>query len=962
MPPTRFIHHKVPPPPKSETTNPPTSSTCSTSTDLIIRSYTPKIPKSSRLTEHQPQTSSSQPTFRVQLAPLAPSSKATHSTSPIHLSELSEDSAHSSESSDEDYTSDEEDFELQSDPDNNGPQPDDVFQPIPYNPTALISAQKLAPHTTLKWTTLEEAEKWMKEEAEVNVFNFSSCATRRPKPGSATTWLQKRRYICSRGTTGGPSKYSRKTKQKRKVPSKKTGCSCRLTLSIYKDRVEGFYRSSHNHPLGNSNARFTAISQDTRHKIEAMLRLGLDPDAVLESIHGNLYDEINFEVARSQGRKSVRDDFVNIKDVRRIQKILEQKNVRLAPTDGPSVLKWVQQLQDQGHFVFLKASNSAPPPQSNLAADVFILIIQTRYQSECWEKHGRRFGAIDGTHNTTHYENMTLFTLIAWDRWGHGIPCAWMISSNATENTISFFARQIQSRFPNISPDYFMTDKDQAQINSLKQCFPRSAILLCWWHVLHAWQQHFSTSAFPELWTLLKRWVRITDKQEFDRMWDKIKVIAPTSVVEYLTTNWLGDETVKQWSAVYRTDRSIFQDSDTNMLVEAWHHVLKGKFMQGKRNRRLDHLIYILVLKVMPYFLAKHQYQESGFAGPDLEVQERRRIEELAAKIDPNDIQQSSSHPDDPVFQVKSQSNPSLTYTVDLDQYECNCPSFTRITMCKHILAAQQKHPEICNPITSSALDISSSDTFEHNGSTSSYPTSAPVQDHTKDLISSLSTLIYRLHHIPHSMVDSSKVLELKESLSKFSNTLPSITDTDILPSKKTIAPNQGSWSETASVMGVKPKAKRKVHTDAYAGGERAGKRAKKDALTAPLEPQPLPQTTLPAQSSTSPSNSIPPTMLDKPALAVSTSLYQNRAPLAAAAPSQPLFIPSDVSFLSRIQSDTFTFDPATFDLGNSQALCNLKRLQLDKLCTFYNVRANGPTNIEKIASLSGFYNAQHNN
>jgi hypothetical protein len=48
----------------------------------------------------------------------------------------------------------------------------------------------------------------------------------------------------------------------------------------------------------------------------------------------------------------------------------------------------------------------------------------------------------------------------------------------------------------------------------------------------------------------------------------------------YLTVNWLPIITL--WSAVYQKEWSKFQLCNTNMLVEAWHHLLKSKFMQGK--------------------------------------------------------------------------------------------------------------------------------------------------------------------------------------------------------------------------------------------------------------------------------------------------------------------------------------------------------------------------------------------
>jgi hypothetical protein len=100
--------------------------------------------------------------------------------------------------------------------------------------------------------------------------------------------------------------------------------------------------------------------------------------------------------------------------------MIEEESIRLAAQDGPSVLEWVAKLREEGHFVSLKRSNESAPAGSQLDNDSFVLIIQTKYQRECWEKYGSTFAGIDGTHNTTHYLNMTLFTLLVRDNWGHG--------------------------------------------------------------------------------------------------------------------------------------------------------------------------------------------------------------------------------------------------------------------------------------------------------------------------------------------------------------------------------------------------------------------------------------------------------------------------------------------------------------------------------------------------------------
>lgn len=142
-----------------------------------------------------------------------------------------------------------------------------------------------------------------------------------------------------------------------------------------------------------------------------------------------------------------------------------------------------------------------------------------------------------------------------------------MISSNATEVTIDHFLGTIQARHPDIEPKRFMSDKDRAQMNSIRRRYPNSKLLLCWWHVLHAWQQHFVADQYPELWQLLKGWIRITDGTEFGAQWEKIKAVAPPSVTEYLERNWLPEKEL--WSAVFRQDCGIYELSDTNMLVEA---------------------------------------------------------------------------------------------------------------------------------------------------------------------------------------------------------------------------------------------------------------------------------------------------------------------------------------------------------------------------------------------------------
>jgi hypothetical protein len=152
--------------------------------------------------------------------------------------------------------------------------------------------------------------------------------------------------------------------------------------------------------------------------------------------------------------------------------------------------------------------------------------------------------------------------------FNQGCPIAWMISSNATEVTIDYFINTLRVRNPKIIPAKFMSDYDKAQINVIKHRYPKSQLYLCWWHVLHAWQQHIVIAHFQELWNLLKGWIRLTEKSEFEDCWKKIQKLAPASFIEYISEYWMP--VWYMWSATERQGRTIFEISETNMLVEAY--------------------------------------------------------------------------------------------------------------------------------------------------------------------------------------------------------------------------------------------------------------------------------------------------------------------------------------------------------------------------------------------------------
>jgi transposase-like protein len=144
-----------------------------------------------------------------------------------------------------------------------------------------------------------------------------------------------------------------------------------------------------------------------------------------------------------------------------------------------------------------------------------------------------------------------------------------MLLSNGTEATIKYFLNFVKMRSPEIAPQITMSDHDQAQMNAIKAVYPDTTLLLCWWHVLRAMQMHFRTEEFPEVWERVREWVKMSDQATFDSLWEWFQTnpSVPRSFVDYLQTNWMS--IVSLWAGISRKNQTIFQEGDTNMLIEA---------------------------------------------------------------------------------------------------------------------------------------------------------------------------------------------------------------------------------------------------------------------------------------------------------------------------------------------------------------------------------------------------------
>ena len=253
-----------------------------------------------------------------------------------------------------------------------------------------------------------------------------------------------------------------------------------------------------------------------------------------------------------------------------------------------------------------------------------------------------------------------------------------------------------------------------------------------------------------------------------------------------------------------------------------------------------------LVAKFVPDFEIRHEQQTVGLEGRDLKGKRRKQILASTRNIALDSIHQLS----DTEFIVASQSYPGHWYLIDHSQSTCDCNDFPRIRFCKHIAAINVHFPKLLpEPEESNSPVI-----LEHV-CTQIPPQSAPGSDADEEcviLLKEINVLCQQLTAVSDDRTpDLDNLKSVKYSLS---TAIASANGSQALPKKDDFNPNKKTWAETAERMGAQKAPKRKPspasgnttekcigavkgkhrkYSDPYAAGERSGKCAKPDALSA---------------------------------------------------------------------------------------------------------------------------------
>jgi hypothetical protein len=217
--------------------------------------------------------------------------------------------------------------------------------------------------------------------------------------------------------------------------------------------------------------------------------------------------------------------------------------------------------------------------------------------------------------------------------------------------------------------------------------------------------------------------------------------------------------------------------------------VLKSKWLDGKRNRRLDDLIYVLIHDLLPEIEDRYERQTIGMHGDNLGEEREQDIRARAPEIPRAHIQQVEPER----FLVRS-SNQEKFYSIHSVLNECNCEDFPRVKFCKHLAAVQ--HYFGGAPVAQPSPIAPESCHAQESGNAASQENAAASLISAVDQVITLSRqLLTQAPRATPEMVKSVRAIR-----SHLSVVASATTEGQALPKKEAIAPNQLSCQKQLSV------------------------------------------------------------------------------------------------------------------------------------------------------------------
>ncbi|XP_077864593.1 uncharacterized protein LOC102808709 [Saccoglossus kowalevskii] len=318
------------------------------------------------------------------------------------------------------------------------------------------------------------------------------------------------------------------------------------------------------------------------------------------------------------------------------------------------------------------------------------IVYMSAFQKEQYQLFGNTMVFIDATYRGVTAYGYAFYCVMVHNNAGHGVPVAYVIISKETKEVLERCFSKIRDSCDSVYPRVIMVDKDITEISALRCTFPNSDILLCWFHVLqavHRWLVKRDGGLSGQCNTakgnlVMEAMYKMRDcltKEQFDETSKVVTEEIDNKVGNTCISNYLRDQWISVAIMWCQFGRKMFHAGhNTINIAEKFFYSLKYQFLKGMANRRIDDLFSA---KVDVYYSYLQGLKEAGRLPSD-----KRGHEVSAQHLLKSGIESHVKKISNGIWSVPSEKTKGLEYTVDLIRHTCNCWSFCKGDVCKHIL------------------------------------------------------------------------------------------------------------------------------------------------------------------------------------------------------------------------------------------------------------------------------------
>lgn len=435
---------------------------------------------------------------------------------------------------------------------------------------------------------------------------------------------------------------------------------------------------------------YLKIPDDLRNMIAAKLTQGDKIDNILDDISTSISNEDQ-------------DTLVTGRDINNISSQYNILYTQQHANDSQSVELWVHKLKESSNnpVIFYKAQGAS---HGILHDSDFLLCLQTPFQKETMKKFSTKIIFMDCTYSSAEDE-LFLTTVFVLDSAEEAVPVAWAISNRKDTEIIQVFLTALKASCDQDFPtDVFLSDLESNLYSAWCEVFSKpQKRLCCSWLIDKRWRRKLyevipSKEIMLEIYAFLKIMQKETKKSIFQKMvQDFLKYLTEKApeYLEYFSSNYGLDDRISLWAGCFQTNSC----ANANTFRDAFWHVLRDINFNKKQNRRVDHLLIVLLKLARDKEVEKLVNLERGSVNNFLtEIRNQHKdAKNLTGIVDSTVIggewcipcQIISGHQ----YSVKKVSDCQCkllcsSCNVCIHMYTCTCPDYLMHTVpCKHIHA-----------------------------------------------------------------------------------------------------------------------------------------------------------------------------------------------------------------------------------------------------------------------------------